>query len=157
MENNEIYKKEAVWLNCRHFGIIISNLAIFCAVMTILIPISTILGFLTVGAGYLILFALTVFLTLLTVGTIWATGAIQKMWNWVQSAGENQMMFSEFIIKFLPYFAIAGALLGFASAIVLQFIKQDKRTGRIITGYIFGTLCLIICILSFAGVFIKYE
>ena len=157
MENNEIYKKEAVWLNCRHFGIIISNLAIFCAVMTFLIPLSTILGFLSIGVGYMILFALSVFLTLVTVGTIWTTGVIQKMWNWVQSAGENQMMFSEFIIKFLPYFAIAGALLGFASAIVLQFIKQDKRTGRIVAGYILGSLCLIICILAFAGVFIKYE
>ena len=37
--------------------------------------------------------------------------------------------------------------------IILQFIRHDKRTGRIVVGYILGAICAFICILSISGVF----
>ena len=153
MEDNKIYQKESLWMNVRHLGLILSNLAIFCAIATFVIPLSSILGFFGIAIGFLILFAISAFLTFITLGTIWTTGTIQGMWRWLQKASENQMAFAEFIIKLMPFFAIAGTLLCFASSIILQFIKQDKRKGRIITGYILGALCAILCIICFAGVF----
>ena len=145
---------EMLWLNIRHLGIILSNLAIFFAVLTFAIPAGTILAFLGTGMAFLVLFAFTIFSTLLTVGMVWYTGTIQKMWNWLSNASEKLELINN-IAKLTPYIAILGAVLCFSSAIILQFVKRDKRTGRIVTGYILGTLCLIVCIIAFAGVFVK--
>ena len=151
MENNELLKKESLWMNFRHLGIILSNLAIFFSCVTILIPVGNVLAFMGIAVGVLLMFAFTVISTILTVGIIWTTGVIPKMWSWLQNSNDKVMLISN-LLKFVPFTAMLGAVFCFASSIILQFIKQDKRTGRIIAGYILGVVCLFICIIAFAGV-----
>lgn len=154
LKNSRAFKNEAIWLNLRHLGIILSNLSIFVSILVFLIPISTILAFLSTAVLFMMFFGFTVVSTVLTIGFVWTTGIIQEMWTWISEASEKLEFFNN-LLKAVPYVAIVGVALCFASAIILQFIKQDRRLGRIIAGYILGVICVVVCILCFAGVFVQ--
>ena len=154
MEEEKIYKSEAVWMNLRHLGIILSNLAIFFSCVTIFIPLSNILAFFGIAMAFMLLFAFTIVSTIVTAGMVWFTDIIPTMWSWLQDSNDKVMLITK-LFELMPFTALLGALLCFSSSILLQFIKQDKRKGRIVAGYILGAICLIVCILAFAGVMIQ--
>lgn len=114
-------------------GIILSNISIASAVISVLILLAGILQILF----YLVL----ILIAMVTLFTVFLNPEYRKMFS-----GQNQL--TDFItsaMQVLPFTAGASLICAIASIVLLVFDKHERHTGRIIwSGIVIGLLVIVI-------------
>lgn len=151
-ENDLNANKQLLALNLNHLSIVISNIALFASISTLVLAISGLITFFAMAVMIMLLFAFLIFATVFTLGIIYMISGVGKMWSWFEKIGNQGVAITNFIYKILPFvsaWAFASCVL---AILALALINKEKKVGRIIATSIFAVLTLIISIFSFAGV-----
>ena len=154
-ENDPRVKKQVLLFNLRHLAFDLCNLSIVCVSFILLLILGQFVTVLVAFLAAAILFVFLIFISVVTVGVVYATTDIGKMWGWFGSLTDGSSAFLQFLQKLLvctPYVCAVGIVAAVGSIICYSFSKNYKSTPRIVVSGIMIGLCVIGIIFYFAGV-----
>ncbi|MBQ8748869.1 MAG: hypothetical protein IJZ29_00150 [Clostridia bacterium] len=144
-------KKLLTQMKCDRLGKIFSNIAFTCAVLIILVSLSTILIPLMYTLLIICVLLLCILLVIFTLGMILLIpdSILSKLWNFmldVTSGSTNDLItnISQTCFSLIPYFSIAGIILCILSLIMLIVSNGKNHIVRII----FISLSIILMIVA---------